>query len=50
MDVAQETAPPDELPLAELTRLARAEAHQLRVESLLGEAIALAQRLDGAIG
>ena len=30
--------------------LARAEAHQLRVESLLGEAIALAQRLDGAIG
>ena len=27
MDVAQETAPPDELPLAELTRLARAEAH-----------------------
>lgn len=29
--------------------LARAEAHQLRVESLLGEAIALARRLDDAI-
>ena len=27
MDVAHEAAPPDELPLAELTRLARAEAH-----------------------